>query len=445
MTQGLGLLDPRIPEEKKSVQVSRAYHELNGYATEHWINHVEAVAEKQARSHLTSHDFTFLCRILDSFILKHNELLRFLLDGLPFQSSSCHDISSTWNSLDVTEPTKILLEKCLILQITVVSYQNFLETRSGMCQEDQSFALAAYILHAEPLGLNDGNLVPAIRSKYNDLRENLLDILENSHPFSEESVELPHRLYFCRYKKCPRAFQGFQSAEFRKLHESSHFPSYRCVDVKCALFGYSFKSKATIEKHVTEYHTEQDAPKVWNSLSRRRGRRLEEKALFRLKEVLTDTKRCIRKEHISVNEDWLKTSLKRAELDSMPSSLLQVEAAGWCVLYNPALHSRLLDIKPVGIARGSGICYSVDVSPCDRMIAVGCEGRAIVFEAQSGIVISALRMDSSGGRTKSVRAVCFSPCSTYLATGDDTTRVRVSIACRWDQAFLTTIGLVHLS
>ena len=133
LKHGLKLLDPRISEAKKITSVSQASHELNSYATEHWADHVEAVAEQQAGLHLTKLDSAFLCRSLDDFTLRQDDILCLLQVSPPTRNSTAPDASSPWASLDISDHTRELLDHSLVSQETIVAGQKLASTVDGTC------------------------------------------------------------------------------------------------------------------------------------------------------------------------------------------------------------------------------------------------------------------------------------------------------------------------
>ena len=91
--------------------------------------------------------------------------------------------------------------------------------------------------------------------------------------------------FLCRYRNCPRAAQGFRTAELREKHEESHGPRFQCAHVPCGFFGMTFNSRAAIKKHAAQYHDEENTATVPNTLIRRPRALHEDRSLFAFSEV----------------------------------------------------------------------------------------------------------------------------------------------------------------
>ena len=255
--------------------------------------------------------------------------------------------------------------------------------------------------------------MPAIRLRFNELWERILEGFGEERAHSQQTrIDLPHRLYFCRYRRCPRASQGFLSMELRQLHESSHLPLYRCENSKCYFFGYNFTSRATISQHIVQYHHEQDILTIASPLLSRRRRRVEDKALFRLKETLAESKARANEEDASIDDDWLEYPPEYC-----PSTLKQA-TEGWSAYWNPGLRDRHLNLELVGSVRNSSVCLYVDISPCNKLVAAGFINQAVVFDINSGTIITTIEPGTESFLfvdKVQIRGICFSPCSNYLA------------------------------
>ena len=91
--------------------------------------------------------------------------------------------------------------------------------------------------------------------------------------------------FLCRYRNCPRAAQGFRTAELREKHEESHGPRFQCAHAPCGFFGMTFNSRAAMKKHAAQYHDEEDTASVPNTLIRKPRALHEDRSLFALSEV----------------------------------------------------------------------------------------------------------------------------------------------------------------
>ena len=91
--------------------------------------------------------------------------------------------------------------------------------------------------------------------------------------------------FLCRYRNCPRAAQGFRTAELREKHEESHGPRFQCVHAPCGFYGMTFNSRAAIKKHAAQYHDEENTATVPNTLIRKPRALHEDRSLFAFSEV----------------------------------------------------------------------------------------------------------------------------------------------------------------
>ncbi len=90
--------------------------------------------------------------------------------------------------------------------------------------------------------------------------------------------------YFCRYRSCPRAIQGFISSDLRQEHEASHAPRFRCSDSACGFFGRDLKNRTAMKKHNDKYHDDEGLAAIPTSLRRVSARPQHDRSRFSLKE-----------------------------------------------------------------------------------------------------------------------------------------------------------------
>ena len=95
----------------------------------------------------------------------------------------------------------------------------------------------------------------SVRARYQSILE---ELLENNSIGDAVSGDFTARhssgSYFCRYRSCPRAVQGFSSSHLRHEHENSHTSYVRCTDSRCGLFGRALKNRAALNRHIQKYH-----------------------------------------------------------------------------------------------------------------------------------------------------------------------------------------------
>ena len=80
-----------------------------------------------------------------------------------------------------------------------------------------------------------------------------------------------HRLgaFLCRYRDCPRSEQGFGSSELRQKHEDSHSPIFRCTESTCGYYGWTYKTRSAMQKHIGSYHTTEHPANIPNTLNQK--------------------------------------------------------------------------------------------------------------------------------------------------------------------------------
>ena len=139
--------------------------------------------------------------------------------------------------------------------------------------------LTSYAVQSD--GYRDPTLFTSVRARYKSITE---DILNPQNPadalMREFRVSHSSGSYLCSYQGCPRASQGFSSAELRQQHEENHAPRFQCPNPACGFWKCS--SEAALRKHTTKYHDAQDVSDVPNSIHRSVREVPQERSLFRL-------------------------------------------------------------------------------------------------------------------------------------------------------------------
>lgn len=131
----------------------------------------------------------------------------------------------------------------------------------------------------------DTTLFAEIRARYQTAVVQLLAKEEpNDEALSNFKARHGPRAYLCCYPDCPHSVTGFDSVEGRRKHEDSHAPRFRCSDVACGFTGWTFKSRAALNKHIAKYHDDRSIASVPTSLGASSLRTQEDRVLFRLKD-----------------------------------------------------------------------------------------------------------------------------------------------------------------
>lgn len=232
--------------------------------------------------------------------------------------------------------------------------------------------------------------------------------------------------FLCRYRSCPRATQGFGSSELRQKHENSHIPQFRCTLIACGFFGRTFKTQAAMNKHARQYHDECDTSSIPDFLPGRLPCPPQDSSLLQLESPTSDSQnKRSRGAETSIGD--VGNYLADLNLEDLPLHLKD-ECDDWYVVYNPAV-PRNLSVGNVCSVSSQSVACSICFSPNDKFIAFGCNQEAKIFQALTGLVEATLRhkKDNEEGDMY-VRALRFSPCGRFLATGGEDKVLRVSIS-----------------
>ena len=135
LISGLDLIDPRVSEEDRLLQVGSGIYGLIPYAIEYWITHLFLFASKggplEERHPLSLH--------LSSLLYKHNELLHFPEDSIsqPFNSDEYPPQSQLDSRLEllIHLPIHTLVNR--ILQIRWLSDQKSCEDGQGKSKKKE--------------------------------------------------------------------------------------------------------------------------------------------------------------------------------------------------------------------------------------------------------------------------------------------------------------------
>ena len=125
-----------------------------------------------------------------------------------------------------------------------------------------------------------------VRTHYQSILEELLACNNTDDMISGDFTRRYHSgSYFCRYRSCPRASEGFNSANLRQEHESSHVPQFRCTDPACRFLGKTLKDRAAMNRHNKRYHGDGGLTSIPTSLRRSSALPQQDRSRFLLKET----------------------------------------------------------------------------------------------------------------------------------------------------------------
>ena len=133
------------------------------------------------------------------------------------------------------------------------------------------------------------------------MQEELVEhIVPNDTTSNEFATRHGSEPYLCRYRRCLRAIQGFNSPDSRQQHENSHVPLFRCNDAACEILGGGLTSRAAMNRHTKKYHDDNGLAAIPTSLRKDSARPQEDRARFLLKEPSSNSRK--RSSHV-VEED----------------------------------------------------------------------------------------------------------------------------------------------
>ena len=114
---------------------------------------------------------------------------------------------------------------------------------------------------------DDPTLFSAMRAKYQAIVEVLLEKDDPSDEALKDFKRTHHSgKFLCRFRHCPRAFQGFDSSHRREEHEATHKPRFKCTDLFCGLNGWTFESRVSMKRHTDQYHKEKATAQIPSTL-----------------------------------------------------------------------------------------------------------------------------------------------------------------------------------
>ena len=112
---------------------------------------------------------------------------------------------------------------------------------------------------------NDPTYFSEVLRRYQDIMELLLELptSEILDGIDQEDLNIFRRAYadssyVCRYRRCPRASNGFHSRQAREAHEALHIKRFKCTDATCEFYIVGFATKAALQKHDRIYHSKPD-------------------------------------------------------------------------------------------------------------------------------------------------------------------------------------------
>ena len=388
LQSSLDFVDPRVTEEAKRLSVLHCLHDLNLYAIDHWLDHLLALSRSMGscpdRSELEP-----LLRSLERLTERHQSIAALQGSGLLEQDEQNYrQQGQHWHLFGISHAARSLLHMVLVHQQTVLSedYQpKEPHYMPAALQGSNSPILVSPAIdpaanHQYPV------LFSHIRERYQSIVEEFMETEDpNNQTLSAFILRQTSGAFLCRLRGCPRAAQGFHTAELREKHEESHRQRFQCAHATCGLFGTKFNTRAAMKKHAARYHDEDNTASIPNSLTGKSRGTHEERTLFAFSDAKTKRKAGesrVREEYLESLQASFKGQTTLASSDSRHSaseerrdtSMLSTNAAEGHVdsimsdvyqdsLYNPGLVPTTSSLQPrQQAARGTASPHRSNIS-----------------------------------------------------------------------------------
>ena len=115
-----------------------------------------------------------------------------------------------------------------------------------------------------PAGKEDPTLFSKLRREYQNIVEDLL-LQDSTNDLCLREFQILHNAghFLCRFKDCPRAYEGFDNFELRQQHEDRHTPRFKCNEPSC---GWICKNQRAWRRHMEKYHESTKQAEIPSSL-----------------------------------------------------------------------------------------------------------------------------------------------------------------------------------
>ncbi|KAF2493309.1 hypothetical protein BU16DRAFT_563472 [Lophium mytilinum] len=242
MLQGINLINGRISEDERTVNVGKGFNGLHLYAVEYWLEHL--LCYTQARQVSRQSNPVILDKKVSVLVALHK---RYQSRVLGTQSYS-HDHEAL--RLDADDDARLSLLK----------------------SQPETFGMARQLLRyrrrpqSESEDGVDGYVATPVKdpTPFSDTLHSYqrrVQLLLRSTTFPGLT---PAELTFfkatygstaftCRFPGCVQSTTGFTSDELRLQHERCHTPRLACSDSNCN-YGLTFASLKALQRHVRENH-----------------------------------------------------------------------------------------------------------------------------------------------------------------------------------------------
>jgi hypothetical protein len=274
LIQGMSLINGRLLEEQRIINVGRGFHGLHLYAVEYWLPHLLSYAE--ARHGLRNSDAPMLIRKLNDLAAIHKKYQDQILGA---RSDSLN------NSPHVSDDARLFLLEGIpgVFEMArqMVEFRRRRQLRSvdstvGMLESliftypFERSVLIMYFLDPESQPMKDPTPFSSTIHSY----QRRVQLLLGSAAFSGLTTAqlalfkatYSTTAFTCRVPGCVQSTTGFANDELRLHHEQSHTPRLTCNRSDCN-YSLAFKSLKALQRHISENH-EDARPTIPSSIRR---------------------------------------------------------------------------------------------------------------------------------------------------------------------------------
>ncbi|KAI3318736.1 hypothetical protein HD806DRAFT_510815 [Xylariaceae sp. AK1471] len=406
------LLDPEHPQLSQLPRILSGSFALLPYAIDFWLDHVLTCANIARLPEESS-----LGQALNSLELFHGQMCSKLNRNASSKASL-----STYVSTDSCLETLSHLP-VYSLCVRIVKFRADCKDKSASSgQEFEERALE-----------QDWTLFSALSVRFSEIVSQILSGSFTSNDISNDQLDRFRKQYQqfsfrCRFAPCTRASLGFASEILRASHEQLHVKRLFCDKPNCSRGRIGFRNQKDLDIHKRTYHEHGSIlvpPRV--------------RKTFNIQAVASDPSAlpydgglfslCVNNHPgllATTPQDAVKyKTLLPFDTNRIEKALSKVKEPpslhhdGFAVLLNEKVKSSL-DVNLMYTLKHDSVVCCVDISPDDRLVAIGCNKLARVFDIRTGEEIYIFEINAGGIVDYNyVRAIQFSENGHHLAAASE--------------------------
>ncbi|PVH83786.1 hypothetical protein DL98DRAFT_652239 [Cadophora sp. DSE1049] len=246
LCSSFALVDSRVEEKEKIVDVARGFHGLHLYANEYWVAHLLEYVE--INTELDQHVLDpVLERVLD-LCDAHDSLTVRTDDSEEGEEMAWSDSQQ----LD-SHPALQKLEANLDIRDFLRKIMDHREkTQEAQLQASGDLPVADPTL--------DPSMFSKLRFEYTRLVQQILSMSQVGDVSETQLAKFKQTegksAFVCRFQGCLRSTDGFSSAAWCEEHELSHVRRVFCSDPACPFKRIPLSSNTALQQHNHTYHAE---------------------------------------------------------------------------------------------------------------------------------------------------------------------------------------------